>query len=233
MSTNTTTTAVLTSTLDTLTAAKLIAYYPPPAPLSTVLQQPSKDPSVYMQDPDYIKLLNKQMYWKYAVDVPNAYAASDFAWRCKTWETGSPTTNPDGTTSLKKSPFLPAPPSYVVFDENAFNQWWMQLQSDRTAQEAPPLYFVKPAPLPSPPVMVAADAPPPPPPTNDGPIGAAVPNNPGVFNSAGAAVDNYPDGYIYAGPTGVYQKHIYSNPLAAGNTRVIWVQLGTTLQIAA
>ncbi len=233
MSIPTTTAAALTSTLDALTAAQLIAYYQPPAPLSTVLQQPSTDPAVYMMDPDYIKLLNKQMYWKYAVDVPNGYAASDFAWRCKTWEMGAAATNADGSTSTKKSLFLPAPPSYVYFDQNAFDQWWTQLQGDRTAQEAPPLFFVKPYPNPPSPVIISASAPPPPAPAVDGPIGAAVPNNPGVFQTAGAPADNFPDGYIYAGPTGVYQKHIYSNPFTAGNTRVIWVELGTYTQIAA
>jgi hypothetical protein len=63
-------------------------------------------------------------------------------------------------------------------------------------------------------------------PATDGPIGSPAPNNPGVFNPS--AADKFPDGYIYAGPTGVYQKHIYSNPFTAGQVRIIWIALQLT-----
>lgn len=203
---------VLTSTLQALTAKQLIDYYPPPAPLAAALQQPSTDPTVYRDNPDYIKLLNEQTYWHYAVDVPNRYAADRFAFACKTWEMQG------------KSPFLPPPPAYVVFDVIAFNQWWTQLKTTQDATgEAPPLFFVKPAPLPANPVIVAAGAPAPTPPAFDGPIGSAVPNNTGLFRSAGPPADRFPDGYTYVGPTGVYQKHIYANPFEAGGARIVWI----------
>src|SRR5690349_9529482 len=161
--------AVLTSTLQALTAQQLIDYYPPPAPLSTVLQQPSTDPAVYRDNPDYIKFLNEQAYWRYAVDVPNRYAADRFSFACKQWEMG--TRDPNGQ-SQGKFPFLPTPPAYVVFDVDAFNQWWAQYSAKWG--DAPPMYFVKPAPLPPAPVIVSPNAPPPPPPNLDGPIGAAA-----------------------------------------------------------
>lgn len=205
----------LTSTIADLTAAKLTAYYPPPTP-GVPIVQPSTDPTVYAQDPSYIKHLNEQCYQKYVVDVPNQWEADRYSFRCKQWE-------------MNKSGYLPAPPAYVVFDANAFDQWWeqynatMQTSSQTYGQNAPPLFFVKPAPLPPTPVILQPTAPPPPPAPSDGPIGSPVPNNPGVFNPS--SNDNYPDGYVYAGPTGIYQKHVYSNPFTAGNIRVIWIAL--------
>lgn len=205
----------LTSTLAELTAAKMIAYYPPPAP-GVPLVQPSTDPAVYVQDPSYIKNLNEQAYQKYAVDVPNQWAADRFAYAIKQWEAAK------SATSIPK-------PAYVAFDANAFDQWWSQLQatynqgSPSYGQNAPPLFFVKPAPLPPEPVIIAPTTAPPPPPAMDGPIGGAVANNPGIFNPS--PNDNYPDGYVYAGPTGLYQKHVYNNPFTAGNVRVIWISL--------
>lgn len=215
----------LTSTLADLTAAKLVSYYPPPAP-GVPIVQPSTDPAVYVQDPSYIKHLNEQCYQKYAVDVPNQWEADRFNFRAKQWE-------------MSKSAFLPAPPKYVFFDANAFDQWWAQYNATMDqfsavyGQNAPALFFVKPAPLPPDPVILQAAAPPPPAPAMDGPIGAPVPYNAGVFNPS--STDSYPDGYIYAGPTGIYQKHIYNNPFTAGNVRVLWValQLTPTLSIAA
>jgi hypothetical protein len=209
VSTTTTSPAVLTSTLQALTATQLIEYYPPPAPLGAPLQQPSTDPAVYRDDPNYIKLLNEQMYWKYAVDVPNRYTADRFNFACKQWEMAG------------KLIFLPLPPAYVTFDVNAFDQWWAQYVAKMG--EAPPLFFIKPATLPPPPVILAAGAPPPPPAATDGPIGAAVPFNPGVFRSAGALADRFPDGYLYAGLTGVYQKHVYADPFEACGVRIIWI----------
>lgn len=206
----------LTSTLADLNAAKLIAYYPPPTP-GAILVQPSTDPSIYVDDPSYIKHLNEQSYQRYAVDVPNQWNANRFAYAAKQWEANKSATN------------IPRP-SYVAFDAPGFDRWWDMLQatyapgSPTQGENAPPLFFVKPAPLPPDPVIISEGTEPTPkPPATDGPIGAAVPNNPGVFNPAGQ--DNYPDGYVYAGPTGIYQKHIYSNPFTAGNVRIIWIAL--------
>lgn len=211
---------VLASTLADLTAAKLVAYYPVPTPGTTIVQ-PSTDPAVYVNDPTYIKNLNQQAYQKYAVDVPNQWAHDRLDFAARQWEANK------SATSIPK-PGTNGVPSYVVFDGNAWEQWWAQYIHaglGTFGQDAPPLFFVKTAALPPDPVILDASAAPPPPPASDGPIGAAVPNNPGVFSSAGPQADNYPDGYIYAGPTGVYQKHIYSNPFTAGNVRVIWVSL--------
>lgn len=205
----------LTSTLADLTAAKLIAYYPPPAPGAPIISG-SSDPDVY-RSADYIRQLNEQAYHKYAVDVPNQYEADRFAFRSKQWEMNG------------KSSILPAPPKYLAFDVTAFNQWWAQYVkitdiSNYGSHDAPPLFFIKAALLPPDPVILnTAAQQPAAPPAIDGPIGSAVPNNPGVFNPS--ANDNCPDGYVYAGPTGIYQKHVYSNPFTAGNVRVIWIAL--------
>ncbi len=218
---------ILTSTLADLTAAKLIAYYPAPAPLAGPLQVPSTDPAVYAADTSYLMLLNEQAYWKYGVDVPNVQIANNYAGACTRWEqTLDPLTG-------QKSPTLPAPPSYLVFDEAAFGQWWAQYCSN-PGQDAPPLFFIKPAPLPPAPVILAPGAPPPPAtvPSIDGPIGPAVPNNPGVFTPSSADNNStYPDGYIYAGPTGIYQKHIYNNPFTTGNVRIIWIALTPAIPV--
>ncbi|MGA2598775.1 MAG: hypothetical protein ABSH09_17505 [Bryobacteraceae bacterium] len=200
----------LTSTLADLTAAKLIAYYPPPPPGVPIVSA-STNPSVYASDPTYLEQLNAQSLQKYAVDVPNTNVAATFSFACNTWEQNG------------KSPTLPAPPAYSVFDSQAFNQWWAQYATNLGT--APPLFFIKPAPLPPAPVILPAGMPPPPPPSYDGPIGAPVPNNPGVFNDS--PNDPFPDGYVYSGPTGIYQKHVYSNPFTPGNTRVIWISLLT------
>lgn len=211
----------LTSTLADLTCPKLEAYYAPPAPL-TSFAPGSTDPAVFVQDPNYIKQQNRQNYHRYAVDVPNKWIGDRFDFTCKQWESAKP-----------KSVFLPAPPKYLVFDENAFESWWAlvlatkDIQSQTFGDDAPPLFFVKPAQLPPDLVILGANSTAPAAPATDGPIGAAVPNNPGVFNSAGDA-DKFPDGYIYAGPTGIYQKHIYNNPFTAGQTRVIWIALQLT-----
>lgn len=206
----------LTSTLADLTAAKLTAYYTPPPP-GTVLVQPSADPTVYVQDPSYIKHLNQQAYQKYAVDVPNQYEADRFNFRCKQWE------------SAKSATSIPRP-SFLIFDGDAFDRWWAMLQetyapgSPTQGDNAPPLFFVKPAPLPPDPVITPEGSTPNAPPVlTDGPIGAPVPNNPGVFLPS--AIDNAGDGALYAGPTGIYQKHVYSNPFTAGQTRVVWIAL--------
>jgi hypothetical protein len=195
----------LTSTLADLTAAKLIAYYPPPPPGVPIVSA-STNPSVYASDPTYLEQLNAQSLQKYAVDVPNTNVAATFSFACNTWEQNG------------KSPTLPAPPAYSVFDSQAFNQWWAQYATNLGT--APHLFFIKPAP-----VILPAGMPPPPPPSYDGPIGAPVPNNPGVFNDS--PNDPFPDGYVYSGPTGIYQKHVYSNPFTPGNTRVIWISLLT------
>ena len=222
MSTTTTNPAVLISSLQALTAQQLIDYYPPPTPLSIVLQQPSNDPAVFRDNPDYIKFLNEQTYWKYAVDVPNRNAADNFSFRSKQWE----------QAQGGKTPFLPAPPAYVVFDIDAFNQWWTLLvPTQQTTGEAPPLFFVKPATLPPPPVILPAGitAPPPPPPATDGPVGAAIPNLPAMFDPAPG--DKFPDGYVYAGPTGVYQKHFFGS--IANNVRAVWIALATIQPVGA
>lgn len=199
--------APLTCTLAELTAAKLIAYYPPP-PVGVPMVAPSTDPNVYLGDPNYLKQLNEQSFHKYAVDVPNANTAARFDFACKSWEMNG-----------KHLP-LPAPPSYSVFDEAAFDQWWAQFTAN--LGEPPQFYFIKPAPLPPPPVIVPEGSHPAAP-AYDGPIGEAVPGNPGVFTPS--AADTYPDGYIYAGPTGTYQKHIYRNPFTPGYVRIVWIAL--------
>lgn len=198
----------LTSTLADLTAAKLTAYYAPPPP-GVPTMAPSTDPSVYMGDPNYLKQLNAQFLQKYAVDVPNINTANRYDYACKQWEQNG------------KSAALPTPPAYCVFEQKAFDQWWATYTSN-LAQNAPPLFFIKPATLPPAPVIVEQGAPPPPPAT-DGPIGAPVPGNPGVFNPS--AADVFPDGWVYVGPAGVFQKHVYANPFTANHTRVIWIAL--------
>ena len=216
---------ILTSTLADLNAAKLSLYYAAPPP-GVPMVEPSTDPHVYVDDPSYIKHLNEQAYQKYAVDVPNRYEADRFNFRAKQWEANK------SATSIPK-------PSFVIFDATGFDLWWTMLLATYTAgsstqgENAPPLFFVKPAPLPPDPVIVAADMPAPPPPATDGPIGSPVPNNPGVFTPS--STDIYPDGYVYAGVTGIYQKHIYSNPFTANQVRVIWIalQLTPNLPIAA
>jgi hypothetical protein len=216
---------ILTSTLADLTAAKLTSYYAKPLE-GVPIVQPSTDPTVYVQDPNYIKNLNKQAYQKYAVDVPNQYEADRFNFRAKQWEANKSATN------------IPKP-SFLIFDSDAFDRWWTILNltytdgSPTRGDNAPPLFFVKPALLPPDPVILAAGAPPPPPPATDGPIGSPVPFNPGVFNPS--ATDTFPDGYVYAGVTGIYQKHVYSNPFTAGNVRIIWIglQLTPALPVAA
>ena len=204
----------LTSTLADLTAAKLVAYYPVPTPGVPIISG-STDPAVYVQDPNYIKELNRQSYHKYAVDVPNQYAHDRLDFAARQWEANKSATN------LPKPGVSPVP-AYVVFDDSAFDQWWAQYSAN-PGQDAPLLYFVKPAPLPPDPVILNTPTPAPTVAATDGPIGAPVPNNPGVFNSS--ASDNYPDGYVYAGPTGIYQKHVFTNPFTAGNTRIIWIAL--------
>lgn len=206
----------LISTLADLTAAKLIAYYPPPPP-GIPLVSPSTDPNVYLGNPNYLKQLNAQSFHKYAVDVPNANLAARFDFLCKTWEMNG-----------KQLP-LPAPPAYSVFDEEAFDQWWAQFNMNLA--DAPEFYFIKPAALPSAPVIVAEGAPPPPPPAFDGPIGEPIAGNPGVF--APSSTDKYPDGYIYVGPTGVYQKHVYRNPFTSGYVRVVWISLSVSKAASA
>jgi|ERR1051326_1738242 hypothetical protein len=207
---------ILTSTLADLTAAKLIAYYPVPTP-GVPIVQPSTDPQVYVNDPSYIKHLNQQAYQKYAVDVPNQYAHDRLDYAAKLWESNK------SATSIPR-PGYNGVPVYLAFDVNAFEQWWAQYTEKMG--DAPPLFFVKPAALPPDPVILSNDAKPAPAPATDGPIGSPVPNNPGVFNPS--ATDNFPDGYVYAGATGIYQKHIYSNPFTAGNVRIIWVALQLT-----
>jgi len=209
----------LQSTLADLTAAKIVAYYPPPAPDSGSVQG-STDPNVYVNDPNYIKELNRHAFHRYAVDVPNQSAANQLDFAAKQWEANK------SATSIPKPGISPVS-AYVQFDDTAFDQWWQQYNHDglgTMGENAPPLFFVKPYPNP-PDIKILAEGQQPPPQTaaTDGPIGSAVPNNPGVFNSSSA--DSFPDGYIYAGPTGIYQKHIYTNPFTAGNTRVIWMKL--------
>lgn len=123
----------------------------------------------------------------------------------------------------KDTAAVPVMPKYNIVDLAAFDQWWAQYEANM-GQDAPPLFFIKPAPALPAVQLVSADAPAPVPAATDGPIGAAVTNNPGVFNSSGSG-DTYPDGYLYPGPTGIYQKHIYNSPFTAGSTRVIWIKL--------
>lgn len=208
----------LTSTLAALTCPQLEAYYTVPAPLGTIVAG-STDPAVFATE-TYIEQQNAQQYHRYAVDVPNTNTANQYDFTCRTWQSATP-----------RSSYLPVPPAYVVFDGNAFHTWFTMLNATYTngsaafGQAAPPLFFVKPAPLPADPIILAAGVTVAPVAVvTDGPIGAAVANNPGVFNSAGAS-DTFADGYVYLGVTGVYQKHIYSNPFTAGLTRVIWIKL--------
>ena len=209
----------LTSTLADLTAAKLTDWLtqqlpagPPP------VVQPSTDPAVYRTD-GYIKQLNLQAFNAYIYGSNDVYggmrganrtAVDRFNFAAKIWEQGGKSAPP------------PSWPAFQYVDTAAFDLWWATYSAN-PGQNAPDLFFIKNLPALPAVVILGADNATPPVPATDGPIGAAVPNNPGVFNSSGN--DKYPDGYIYAGPTGVYQKHVYSNPFTAGNVRVIWVSL--------
>ena len=200
---------VLTSTVQDLTAAKLIAYYPPPAPIPWPSAQPATVQTTEIEQQ------NAAAMQHYAVDVRNANVLADYTTAANNWQTNK---------VLEPAAPLPTPPQYVYFDGGAFTQWWADYQATiGTGNNAPPLYFIKPFPNPPDPVILAAGAVTIAVPALDGPIGAAVPGNPGVFTPS--ASDNFPDGYVYGGPTGVYQKHVYSNPFTVGQTRVIWVKL--------
>jgi hypothetical protein len=220
----------LTSTLADLTAAKLIAYATAalPPPVGT-LQVPSTDPNVFAGNTNYLKLLMKQADWHYGVDVPNLIALDGgkinggdgkggFVLAADNWEEfGKPTAAPP-----------PAFPSLKFFDESGFDLWWTQYTAPANqGQDAPPLFFIKPVPaLPALVILEAGSNAPPPPPALDGPIGAAVPMNPTVYSpSAADNAQQYPDAAFYAGLTGIYQKHIYSNPFTVNQTRVVWIKL--------
>ena len=182
---------VLTSTVQDLTAAKLIAYYPPPAPIPWPSAQPATVQATEIEQQ------NAAAMQHYAVDVRNANLLADYTTAANNWQTNK---------VLEPAAPLPTPPQYVYFDGGAFTQWWADYQATiGTGNNAPPLYFIKPFPNPPDPVILAAGAVTIAVPALDGPIGAAVPGNPGVFTPS--ASDNFPDGYVYGGPTGVYQKH--------------------------
>lgn len=149
-------------------------------------------------------------YWKW---VAFANAVHEISEHGKDWTT---------------LPGWPTPwPHYDTVDLAKFDLWWTVTNlggtdPSRAVNGDIPKFFVVPAaPLPAI-VILPADGKTSPP-QSDGPIGPAVPNNPGVFTSSGN--DSYPDGYMYVGKTGIYQKHIYSNPFTADETRVIWIQL--------
>ena len=136
----------LTSTIADLTAAKLIAYVPPPTP-GIPLVAPSTDAAVYMANPSYLKQLNQQAFQRYAIDQPNANAAARFDFACKTWE-----------QSGKNPTAIPQWPVYSYLDQRAFDEWWNVLNSN-LGQDAPPLFFIKLLPAPPPVQLVAADRP--------------------------------------------------------------------------
>ena len=121
----------LTSTLADLTAAKLIAYYPPPAP-GVPIAHGIHQPAVYASDPTYFGATQRAVLQKYAVDVPDTNIAATFSFACNTWEQNG------------KSPTLPAPPAYSVFDPQAFNQWWAQYARPRR-RSAPVFHQTRPA----------------------------------------------------------------------------------------
>jgi hypothetical protein len=223
--------APLITTLADLNATVLFAYVSGAVPSrGTILQPPSTDSSVFAGNTNYLHLLNKQAAQRYQVDVPNSLALDGgtinggdgkggFMLTATNWDNfgrkiGQP---PPG------APGGAAWPSFLAFDSAAFDMWDSMRMANPSA-EPPPEFYIKNAGF-IPPLQLVAEAPAAAP-ALDGPIGLPVPNNPGVYNPSSLDGQQYPNNYVYTGPTGVYQKHIFNDPFAPNQTRVIWIKTG-------
>jgi len=232
----------ITSTLADLTAAQLTAFAQANMPIPPAIGNvPTPDPNNPL-DTQQSQLLNlraevSRVYGLNGMNGDNQTILNTFSFACHNWQEGGKTAD------------IPAFPIFKIVDPQAWLQWWFQLntvylnsspnyQSVNFIQSMESnKFYIKPAQA-LPAVIIVGDAPPTPPPATDGPIGAPVPNNAGLFYSAGAPTDLYPDGYLYMGPTGVYQKHVYSPPFTAqpaprrissifgGNPIIVWIKLG-------
>lgn len=196
------------SSIQNFTIDELAAYYAPPAAIAPTVQ-PSADPHVYMNDPNYIRGLNKQFMEQYAVVVPNNFAYDNFKFALQNW-------NKAGKTSP-----LPAAPVYVQLDDAAFDAAWREYCANIAAGDPMPLgdSFIAAAPaLPAPivlPATLSAIS------TTTSPIGAA--NGGRVFQSSTAdSLTRYPDGSIYSDSKGTFAKHVFLTPFG---TTIFWYQL--------
>src|SRR5207237_492210 len=103
---------------------------------------------------------------------------------------------------------------YLVFDTVSWGQWWKLLLAEYVpgsptmGQNAPPLFFVKPAILPPDIVILPPTIVPPHGVSGfDGPVGAPEPGNPGVYADATPPGQSFNDLAEYDGPTGKYIYH--------------------------
>src|SRR5581483_399818 len=144
------------SNLLSLSIDEMISYYAAPVPIPPTVQ-PSTNPDVYMNDPNYMKGLNKQFFESYAVQVPNTQAFDTYRTALQNW-------------AIMRTGPLPTPPSYVKLDDAGFNAWWAAYcMAYGAGKDAPPVNFIIPvAPLPPAPEIVAPVVP-----TSGSPIGAA------------------------------------------------------------
>src|ERR1039457_6020809 len=134
----------LSVTLKNLTAQMLSDYYTPPATIAPTTQ-PSVDPTIYVNDPNYIKQLNKQFFQQYSIQVPNQYTHDRYDFATKNWELSG------------KSSTLPPAPQYVQMSDTGFETWWKDYCAGIVsgAQEAPPqMEFLVNFPQPEPPVIL-------------------------------------------------------------------------------
>jgi len=189
------------SNLLSLSIDEMISYYAAPVPIPPTVQ-PSTNPDVYMNDPNYMKGLNKQFFESYAVQVPNTQAFDTYRTALQNW-------------AIMRTGPLPTPPSYVKLDDAGFNAWWAAYcMAYGAGKDAPPVNFIIPvAPLPPAPEIVAPVVP-----TSGSPIGAA--DGASIFmSSSNDSAARFPDGSIYQDSTGTYVKHIYITPFG---TTVFW-----------
>ena len=189
------------SSLLSLSIDDMISYYAAPAPIPPTVQ-PSTDPNVYMNDPNYMKGLNKQFFESYAVEVPNTQAFDTYKTALQNW-------------AIMRTGALPTPPSYLKLDDGGFDAWWSAYcVAYGAGKDAPAVNFIIPiAPLPPAPEIVAPVVP-----TSGSPIGAA--DGGGIFmSSSNDSATRFPDGSIYQDSTGTYVKHIYITPFG---TTVFW-----------
>ncbi len=194
----------LISTLADLTAAKLEAYYAPPAPF-VATQSASNDPAQFMTD-TYIKELNRS-YMHHQVDSQNSQAFGNYQTAANNWQFYS-----------NKPPTLPTPPQYQEMNDSEFDQWWALYQvAIGQGQDAPTPFFVYPmAPLPPPFIVTPIQPPAPAQPAN--PIGNPVASAPGFFYPA--IGDQSLNGVTYQDASGKYAKLV--SPFGAA----VWQKVG-------